>query len=94
MMEELATSWSPRTRSRNKLRLNMKKLLNPSLNVKGVTVLDDNSADEESKIDKGSSRKKEAVVRSSVLHPAKGKKSLQSVEDSSHIETRLSAIFV
>ena len=47
MPGELAPSWRPKTRPRNKLRLNMKKLLNPSLNIKGVTVIDDNSADEE-----------------------------------------------
>ena len=74
MLGELAPGWRPKTRPRNKLRLNMKKLLNPNLNVKGVTVIDDNSADEESKIDKVSSRRKEAVVKSSALHPEKRKK--------------------
>ena len=38
--------------------------------------------------------KKEAAVRSLALHPAKEKKSLQSVEVSSHTETKLFAIFV
>ena len=31
MMRELASTWRPKTRPRNKLRLNMKKLLNPRL---------------------------------------------------------------
>ena len=80
MMGELAPTWRPKTRSRNKLRLSMKKLLNPSLNTKEVTVLDDVSSDEKPKIDKVSSkRKKEAVVRSSALHRAKEKRSLQLV---------------
>ena len=94
MMGELAPAWRPKTRPRNKLRLSMKKLLNPSLNTKEVTVLDDVSSDEKPNIDKVSSkRKKEAVVRCSALHPAKGKKSLQSVEDSSQPKPKLSAIF-
>ena len=80
MMGELAPAWRPKTRSRNKLRLFMKKILNPSLNTKEVTVLDDVSSDEKAKIDKESSkRKKEAVVRSSSLHRAKEKRSLQLV---------------
>ena len=32
MVGELAPGWRPKTRPRNKLRLNMKKLLNPKLN--------------------------------------------------------------
>ena len=96
MMGELTPAWRPKTRPRNKLRLSMKKLLNPSLNTKDVTVLDDVSSDDEKpKSDKVSSKKKkEAVVRDSALQPAKGKKSSQSVEDSSHTEIKLSVIFV
>ena len=32
MLGEIAPVWRPKTRPRNKLRLNMKKLLNPKLN--------------------------------------------------------------
>ena len=46
MMGELASTWRPKTRPINKLRLNMKKLLNPRLNTKEVTMLDDDSLDE------------------------------------------------
>ena len=46
MMGESTPAWRPKTRPRNKLSLNMKKLLNPRLNTKEVTVLDDDSADE------------------------------------------------
>ena len=50
----------------------MKKQLNPILNTKEVTVLDDVSSDEKPKIDNVSNkRKKEAVIRSSDLHPTK-----------------------
>ena len=46
MLGELAPGWRAKTRPTNKLRLNMKKLLNPRLNTKEVTVLDDDSSDE------------------------------------------------
>ena len=46
MLGEFAPGWRSKTRPRNKLRLNMKKLLNPRLNTKEVTVLDDDSSDE------------------------------------------------
>ena len=55
MMGEFAPAWRPKSRPRNKLRLNMKKLLNPSLNTQEVTVLDDDSSNEKPKIDKVSS---------------------------------------
>ena len=95
MMGESAPTWRPKTRPRNKLRLNMNKLLNPSLNTKEVTVLDDDSIDEKLKVDKVSSkRRKEAVAKTSSFHPAKAKRSLQSVEDSSQPKPKLSAIFL
>ena len=46
MVGEFAPGWRPKTRSKNKLRLNMKKLLNPKLNTEEVTVLDNSSSDE------------------------------------------------
>ena len=57
LLRELAPGWMPKTRPTNKLRLNMKKLLNPSLNTKEVTVLGDDSSDEKPKIDKVSSKR-------------------------------------
>ena len=53
MMGELASGWRPKTRPKNKLRLNMKKLLNPKLNTVEVTVLDDDSSDEKIESSKG-----------------------------------------
>ena len=64
---ELASTWRPKTRPRNKLRLTMKKLLNPRLNAKEVTVLDDDSSYEKTKIEK------EAVLKTPVSHHTKGK---------------------
>ena len=95
MMGELASTWIPKTRPRNKLRLNMKKLLNPRINTKEITVLDDDSSDEKPKIDKGKSKgKKEAVIKISVSHHTKGKRPLNTVEESSLTETKISAVFL
>ena len=52
MLGEFAPGWRAKTRPRNKLRLSMKKLLNPRLDSKEVTVLDDDSSDEKPKIEK------------------------------------------
>jgi len=73
----------------------LKKLLNPKLNTKEVTVLDDISSDEEPEIDKMSiKRKKKSVAKTSSFHPAKAKRSLQSVEDSNITQTKLSTVFL
>ena len=58
MVGELAPGWRPKTRPRNKLRLNMKKLLNPKFNKEGVTVIDDSSVDEKLDVEKGDSKGK------------------------------------
>ena len=62
MVGELAPGWRPKTRPRNKLRLNMKKLLNPKLNKEGVTVIDDSSSDEKLDVDKGDSKAKRPMI--------------------------------
>ena len=87
MLGELASTWRPKTRPRNKLRLSMKKLLNPRLNAKEVTVLDDDSSDEKPKIEK------EAVLKNPVSPHTKGKKPSKSAEEVSLTETKLSAVF-
>ena len=58
MLGELAPVWRPKTRPRNKLRLNMKKLLNPKLNKERVTVIYDSSSDEKLIDVKGDSKGK------------------------------------
>ena len=88
MMGELASTWRPKTRPRNKLRLSIKKLLNPRLNAKEVTVLDDDSSDEKPKIEK------EAVLKTPVSHHAKGKNPSKSAEEVSLTKTKLSAVFL
>ena len=41
MLGEMALVWRPKTRPKNKLRLNMKKLLNPKLTTENVTLIED-----------------------------------------------------
>ena len=79
MVGELAPGWRPKTRPKNKVRLNMKKLLNPKLNKEGVTVIDNSSSDEKLEVGKGDN---------------KGKKPMKSEEESSLTETKLSNVFL
>ena len=64
----------------------MKKLLNPRINTKEITVLDDDSSDEKPKIEK------EAVLKSLVSHHKKGENPFKSAEEASLTETKLSAV--
>ena len=79
MVKYLAPGWRPKTKSKNKLRLNMKKLLNPKLNTAGVTMIDTSSSEENLESRKGKS---------------KGKKPLKTVKESSLTQTKLSAVFL
>ena len=47
MLGEIGTRWRPKTRAKNKLRLNMKKILNPILMKEKVTVIEDSSSQED-----------------------------------------------
>ena len=47
MLGKIGVGWRPKTRPKNKLRLNMKKLLNPKLAQKKITVIEDASSQEE-----------------------------------------------
>ena len=79
MVKDLAPGWRPKTRSKNKLRMNMKKLLNPKLNTAEVTMIDTSSLEENLESSKGKS---------------KGKKPLKTVKESSLTQTKLSAVFL
>ena len=46
MLGEVGMAWRPKTRPKKKLRLNMKKLLNPKLTEKKITVIEDSSSQE------------------------------------------------
>ena len=39
--------WRPKTRAKNKLRLNMKRILNPKLKEEKITVIEDSSSEED-----------------------------------------------
>ena len=47
MLGEIGVGWRPKTRPKNKLKLNMKKLLNPKLAQKKIRVIEDSSSQEE-----------------------------------------------
>ena len=79
MLGELALVWRPKTGPKNKLRINMKKLLNPKLNKEEVTVIEDSSSDEKLDVDNGES---------------KGKRPMESERESALTETKLSNIFL
>ena len=83
MLGEFAPGWRPKTRPKDKLRLNMKKLLNPHLNVEGVTILDELSSDEKAESKKLIPKmKKTTAAKASPGQPAQTKKSVQSIEES------------
>ena len=46
MLGEVGAVWRPKTRSKNKLRLNMKKSLNPKMAKEKITVIEDSSSQE------------------------------------------------
>ena len=52
-MGEIGVGWRPKTRPKNKLRLNMKILLNPKLAQNKITVIEDSSSQEELEEDEG-----------------------------------------
>ena len=41
------TKWRPKTRAKNKLRLNMKRILNPKLRKEKITMIEDSSSQED-----------------------------------------------
>ena len=47
MLGEIGTAWRPKTRPKNKLRLNIKKLLKFKLAKKKITIIEDSSSQEE-----------------------------------------------
>ena len=47
MLGEIGVGWRPKTRPKNKLRLNMKKWLNPKLSQEKITIIEDSSSQEE-----------------------------------------------
>ena len=46
MLGEISPVWGPKTRPKNKLRLNMKKLLNPKLVKEKITPIEDSFSED------------------------------------------------
>ena len=81
MLGDIGVGWRPKTRPKNKLRLNMKKLLNPKLAQKKITVIEDSSSKEESEEDEGLDVKQ-----------MKGKKQVTLKDKSALTETKISEL--
>ena len=83
MLGEVGAIWRPKTRPKNKLRLNMKKLLNPKLAEKKVTVIEDSSSQD--KLEDSEDENKELI---------KGKKLIVSKDKLVFTDTKISNIFM
>ena len=83
MLGEVEAVWRPKTRPKNKLRLNMKKLLNPRLAEKKVTVIEDSSSHE-----------KLEDIEDDSTEVMKGKKPIVSKDKPVFTDTKISDIFM
>ena len=83
MLREVGAIWRPKTRPKNKLRLNMKKLLNPKLAEKKVAVIEDSSSHE--KLEDSEDENKEVK---------KDKKPIVPKDKPVFIDTKISDIFM
>ena len=61
MLGEITIVWRPKTRPKNKLRLNMKKLLNPKLAKEKVTVIEDSSSEDKLDDSEGGNKGKKPI---------------------------------
>ena len=82
MLGEIGIAWRPKTRSKNKLRLNMKKLLNRKLAENKITVIEDSSSQE--KLEDSEDENKKVM---------KGKKQIVSENKLVFTKTKISEIF-
>ena len=83
MLGEVGEIWRPKTRPKNKLRLNMNKLLNPKLAKEKVIVIEDSSSQE--KLEDSEDDNKEVM---------KGKKPIVSKDKPVFTDTEISYIFM
>jgi len=82
MLGEIGAGWRPKNRPKNKLRLNMKELLNPKLAQNKITVIEDSSSQEELEGNEDLNVKE-----------MKGKKQIISEDKLAFTETKISEIF-
>ena len=83
MLGEVGAVWRTKTRPKNKLRLNMKKLLNPKLAEENIIVIEDSSSQE--KLEDSEDDIKEIM---------KGKKTIVSKENPVFTDAKISDIFM
>ena len=81
MPGEIGVGQRPKTRPKNKLRLNMKKLLNPKLAQEKITVIEDSSSQEELEEDESLN-----------VREIKGKKQVPLKDNSASTETKISEL--
>ena len=79
MLGDVGAVWRPKTRPKNKLRLNMKKLLNPKLAEKKITGIEDSSS--HGKLEDSEDEKKNVM---------KGKKQIVSEDKPVFTDTNIS----
>ena len=53
LLQMRESMWRPKTRDKNKLRLNMKRILNPKLKKENITLIEDSSTEEVMESEKG-----------------------------------------
>ena len=81
MLGEIGVGWRPKTRPKNKLRLNMKKLLNPKLAQEEIIVIEDSSSQEELEEDESLN-----------VREIKGKKQVPLKDKSASSRTKISEL--
>ena len=85
MLGEVGVGWRPKTRPKNKLRLNMKKKLNPKLAQEKITMSEDSSSQEDFEEDeslnakKVKSKKQDSLIVDSSLVKNKVPKQLEDI---------------
>ena len=79
MLGEIGVGWRPKTRPKNKLRLNMKNLVNPKLAQEKITIVEDSSFLEELEEDESLNDRK-----------VKGKKHVSLKVNSASTEIKIS----
>ena len=83
MLGEVDVVWRPNTRPKNRLRLNMKKLLNPKMAEKKITIIEDSSSEE--KLEDSEDENKRVM---------KGKKQIVLEDKPVFTDTKISEIFM
>ena len=87
------SKWRPKTKAKNKLRLNMKRILNPKLKKEKITVIKDSSTEEDMESEKGLSPQQVYIEKehSVSLEPVQGRHKASEKETTFSIEQGMSS---